>query len=47
MDSKKLSSKDEERNKKDLENLPKIKEIDSEFKELKGKKEYFISLIKS
>ena len=31
MESKKVSSKDEERNKKELEYLPKIKEIENEF----------------
>ena len=42
MDSKKTSSKDEERNKKELEYLPKIKEIETEVKDLKAKREYFI-----
>ena len=42
MDSKKMSSKEEERNKKELENLPKIKEIETEVKDLKSKREYYI-----
>ena len=38
MESKKVSSKDEERNKKELEYLPKIKEIENEFKDVKAKR---------
>ena len=45
MDSGKMSKKEEERNAKELEMLPKIKEIENEFKEIKTKKEYFTYLI--
>jgi hypothetical protein len=38
MDSKKTLNKDEERNKKELEFLPKLKEIENEFKDVKTKR---------
>lgn len=43
MDSKKTSSKDEDRAKKELEYLPKIKEIETKFREIKIKKEYHMN----
>jgi len=41
-DSKKTSNKDEDRAKKELEFIPKIKEIETKFREIKIKKEYYI-----
>lgn len=39
-ESKKTSNKDEERTKKEMEFLPKFKEIESKFRDLRIRKEY-------
>lgn len=41
-DSKKQNNKDEERTKKELDYISMIKEIDSNFKQIKAKREYLI-----